>query len=844
MSAQVDATTVRQFIEIISAHAAQIINGADQTGVLQLCRIHPLDEKRVVPSRFGIHDIEEMVKTAIGDANAGHNVYIEARTVRGELRGTQRGTIEETVWVFGFVVDSHADKGRGGNVIARPSLAIETSLGNYHLWFLLDRPIPAAQAKLIGDAIRASSGADQDTGVVTQCYRVAGTPNFPSAAKRARGRTAVEATRIFEHTGRLWDPDELLAAFSAPASASQGAQGPTASGDEATLPADLLEIIRHGCPPPNRSTLFHSVVAQLERRHWTIDAIAALLEKYPNGIAQKHIKLLRKETERSYGKAAGAGTSTLNIGVGPSAATAGSTSAPGASAAPRAPHLIPTIRLVDGQLPRAVEETERAMVAAGLPIFARAGTLVGPVSETVIAANGRKTVIARLRALCPDSLLEPVAEAAIFQRFNRKRNLWVDVDPPLQLVRMILVREQRWTIPRVGGIITTPTLRADGSLLATPGYDPRSELYLLPGLQLPPIPEHPTKEQAQAALVLLADLFAEFSFKDKQLDRSVALSGLLTALVRGALPTAPVLLVHADTPGTGKSYLIDLIAMVATGRLCPVITASKSAEETEKRIGSVLLSGTSIVSLDNCTHDLGGELLCQLTERPVVKIRILGRSEMPDCECRTAVYATGNNITFKGDMVRRGLVCNLEALTERPELREFQNDALERAATNRGAYVAAALTIIRAYLTAGAPRVCGSLGSYSAWSTMVRSPLVWLNEPGPITSVDSIRQEDPELSNIREFVGLWLAYALGLYTAYTTSRIIDVACMASAPNDDNPPALKQFLLRVAASRGNEGVVSAERLGHWLRKISGRIVAEHRLISGHERNVAAFQLKKV
>ena len=106
----------------------------------------------------------------------------------------------------------------------------------------------------------------------------------------------------------------------------------------------------------------------------------------------------------------------------------------------------------------------------------------------------------------------------------------------------------------------------------------------------------------------------------RSVDRSVALSGLLTALVRGALPTAPVLLVHADTPGTGKSYLIDLIATIATGRLCPVITASKSAEETEKRIGTLLLSGTPIVSLDNCTHDLGGELLCQLTERPVVKI--------------------------------------------------------------------------------------------------------------------------------------------------------------------------------------------------------------------------------
>ncbi len=73
----------------------------------------------------------------------------------------------------------------------------------------------------------------------------------------------------------------------------------------------------------------------------------------------------------------------------------------------------------------------------------------------------------------------------------------------------------------------------------------------------------------------------------------------MTAQVRGSLPTAPIFLMRANTAGTGKSYLVDLIAMITTGRLCPVITTSKSAEETEKRIGSVLLDGTSIVSLDN-----------------------------------------------------------------------------------------------------------------------------------------------------------------------------------------------------------------------------------------------------
>src|ERR1700720_3870028 len=78
---RVDASTVRQFLEIICAHVAQTINGADRPGVLQLCRINPTDERNVVPSRFSVDDVEAMIDLAINDAKAGHNVYVEARTV-------------------------------------------------------------------------------------------------------------------------------------------------------------------------------------------------------------------------------------------------------------------------------------------------------------------------------------------------------------------------------------------------------------------------------------------------------------------------------------------------------------------------------------------------------------------------------------------------------------------------------------------------------------------------------------------------------------------------------------------------------------------------------------------
>jgi hypothetical protein len=484
----------------------------------------------------------------------------------------------------------------------------------------------------------------------------------------------------------------------------------------------------------------------------------------------------------------------------------------------------PIIELADGNLLRILTEMEDALLASGLPVFSRAGRLVEPVAESVAAADGRKTTVARLRELSPESFLAPIAESATFQKWDGRRNRLVDTDPPLHYVRVLLATERRWRLPHVTGIITTPTLRPDGSLLADPGYDPETELYLSPGLQLPPIPERPTKDQALAALKLLIDLLSEFSFKslggdhEKRLNRSVALSGLLTPLVRGSLPTAPMHLVAAHMAGTGKSYLVDTAAMIATGRLCPVITALKSVEETEKRLGAIILSGIPMVSLDNCTHDLGGDILCQIAERPVVKVRILGYSETPDCEVRTAMYATGNNVTFTKDMIRRGLVSHLETLDERPELRRFNRNTLRQAAANRATYVAAALTVMRAYIVAGAPEVCGPFGSYAEWSTMVRSPLVWLGEPDPVVSVDKTQAEDTELVNLRGLFNLCVD-EFRSDAIYGTATFIEAA--SAPPVGFNPNPWKELLLRIAGEK--DGNISAKRLGEWLHRNSGRVV---------------------
>jgi hypothetical protein len=44
----------------------------------------------------------------------------------------------------------------------------------------------------------------------------------------------------------------------------------------------------------------------------------------------------------------------------------------------------------------------------------------------------------------------------------------------------ILLKQVTWKFPSLKAVIETPTLRADGRILQTPGYDPDTWLYYMP----------------------------------------------------------------------------------------------------------------------------------------------------------------------------------------------------------------------------------------------------------------------------------------------------------------------------------------------------------------------------
>ena len=305
-----DKATVQRFLQIISTQAARACSNLASPGYLQISKVHPDDDRLSVSGRFSLADVDGMTAAAVADAESGHNTHIEARTVQARTPG--RGKISHTVGVFALVIDSDADTGKAHestSKMLKPSMTVETSVGNCHDWYFLTRAISAKEAAEIGEAIRRCNGTDHDTGVPTQPYRIAGTPNYPNKSKQSRGRFEVHPTRLIECHGQTYSADELRAAFPKPQTSEKTYEKSDDNIDwriaEEALPEDLKYLIQHGVEEGTRSEQFHHTVGWLKGLGWSAANIVLLLANYPNGIANKFRDRLEREIARSFEKCEG-----------------------------------------------------------------------------------------------------------------------------------------------------------------------------------------------------------------------------------------------------------------------------------------------------------------------------------------------------------------------------------------------------------------------------------------------------------------------------------------------------------------------------------------------------------
>jgi hypothetical protein len=143
------------------------------------------------------------------------------------------------------------------------------------------------------------------------------------------------------------------------------------------------------------------------------------------------------------------------------------------------PAELPTINISNRPMRDISLDAMTVLVEANAPpeIFIRSAELA-----RVRADENSRPVI---ESMSETHLRGRLARIATFIRRNSRDNS-VHVAPPMEIVRDLLTLGE-WDFPALEAVVESPTLRPNGTILDTPGYDTATRLYYMPaaGLRVP-----------------------------------------------------------------------------------------------------------------------------------------------------------------------------------------------------------------------------------------------------------------------------------------------------------------------------------------------------------------------
>jgi hypothetical protein len=312
------------------------------------------------------------------------------------------------------------------------------------------------------------------------------------------------------------------------------------------------------------------------------------------------------------------------------------------------------------------------------------------------------------------------------------------------------------------GVTHTPTMRPDGSILDTPGYDVDTGFLYLPDsdLVVAPIPEDPTPDEIRAAVELILTPIAEFPFVNDDA-RTTWIGLAFTPALRPLLPGPHQLgIITATNPGSGKTKLAKMIATLHGGVQRGEMP--RDADELRKSITAALVDTTApVITFDNLTGVIRSSVLESLLTSQHWTDRWLGQNRSVTAANDRLWLATGNNAAFGGDLARRIATVALDPPAANHHLRtDFKIKDLDSwMYEHRGELLAAILTLARGWVVAGRPSVDVRSDDFASWINGLRGLLGWAGFSGTFggsISTVAMSADDEE----------WHAFLVALYGAF------------------------------------------------------------------------------
>lgn len=411
-------------------------------------------------------------------------------------------------------------------------------------------------------------------------------------------------------------------------------------------------------------------------------------------------------------------------------------------------------------------------------------------------------------------------------------------DAPRTIASAIMAKHGSRHFRKLIAVTTAPTLRPDGSVLDLPGHDQATGLlYVTSDANPVSVPTAPNVEQALSALTTLWNPIRMFPFADPT-SIGVTLAAMVAACLRPSLPTCPATGFDAPAAGTGKTLLAKCIGALATGEDVAVLSPATDEDECRKRLFAALRGGSKVLLWDNVRDPLGNAVIDSFLTSPMFADRVLGSSQNLELPNRCLFLISGNNLRLTGDTHRRVLLARLDAKTEAPFKREFLFDPLAEVCQNRHALVVAALTIVRAYITAGRPKAAKSrIASFEQWDDLVRQPLCWLRDQvaavgpafinlpvfgDPADSIERASSDNPEITQLAALLTAWRI------TFGNTPASPKQAINKAIELRETDPVLYDAIDEIAG-------LNVRTLGRWLESHKDQLCAGLRLVLANRNN---------
>src|SRR5262249_47719317 len=310
------------------------------------------------------------------------------------------------------------------------------------------------------------------------------------------------------------------------------------------------------------------------------------------------------------------------------------------------------------------------------------------------------------------------------------------------------------------------------------------------------------------------------------------------------LGSVPLFAVQSTTRGSGKGLLINAIATIGTGRVAPSWPQVREEDEERKRLLTLGMDGDACIHIDNVTQPLGSAPLDSALTSRVYKDRVLGAHKSEEVPMNAVFFASGNNITYKGDLARRVVPIKLAPKMERPEERtDFQHaPLLDWVRQERPRLVVAALTVLKAFFAAGCPsQNVTQLGSFEAWSDLIRQALIWAGEPDPCEGRRNIEAEsDTGYEALATLLPCWQtcyetrAVTLNQAIQDIATRAVDTPSAVTPANEWND--LRDALSALDARYDGERL-DPRHIGRGLHAVEGRVIEDYQIVRDGTHNRA-------